>query len=198
MIRLLVTSGRGPAECRIAVARALDAISREATAAGLAIDVASGEAPDAHGPASAIVRIEGDGAEAFCGRWIGSALWVAASPIRPHHRRKNWYVGAFRLEAPPPIPALRPEDVRFETFRAGGPGGQHQNVTDSAVRALHLPSGIAVAVRSERSQHRNKAEAVARLAAALADRAELRRLESDKNARAAHEKLERGGAARRL
>ena len=198
MIRLLVTSGRGPAECRIAVARALDAISREAAAAGLVLDIALADPPDAHGPSSAIVRVDGDGAEIFGESWIGSALWVAPSPIRPHHRRKNWYIGVFRLEAAPPAPALREEDVRFETLRAGGPGGQHQNVTESAVRAVHPPTGVAVVARSERSQHRNKAAALARLGVVLAERAEIVRLEANRGDWAAHEQLQRGGAVRRL
>jgi peptide chain release factor len=123
---------------------------------------------------------------------------VAPSPIRPHHKRKNWFVGVFRLEAPAPSPELREADVRFETLRAGGPGGQHQNVTDSAVRATHVPTGLSVVARSERSQHRNKAAALARLAAMLGERAELKRIAADRDAWAAHERLERGGAARRV
>jgi len=52
---------------------------------------------------------------------------------------------------------------RVETFRAGGPGGQHQNVTESGVRLVHLPTGIRATAREERSQHRNRALALARL-----------------------------------
>ena len=54
-------------------------------------------------------------------------------------------------------------EVRVETFRAGGPGGQHRNVTDSAVRLLHLPSGVRVTAADSRSQHRNRETAFARL-----------------------------------
>jgi len=56
---------------------------------------------------------------------------------------------------------------RVETFAAGGPGGQHQNRTESAVRLVHLPTGIRVVAREERSQHRNRARALERLRAAL-------------------------------
>ena len=56
---------------------------------------------------------------------------------------------------------------RVETFRSGGPGGQHQNVTESGVRLVHLPTGVRVVARDERSQHRNRALALERLRARL-------------------------------
>ncbi len=62
-------------------------------------------------------------------------------------------------------------ECRVETFRAGGPGGQHQNTTDSAVRITHLPTGTVVTARESRSQHRNRRTALARLREALEERA---------------------------
>ena len=67
---------------------------------------------------------------------------------------------------------LNPEEVRIDTMRSSGKGGQHANTTDSAVRAVHLRSGIAVAVRSCRSQHRNKAAAVAELSKRVREKEE--------------------------
>ena len=70
----------------------------------------------------------------------------------------------------------RPDDdallaeCRVETFRAGGPGGQHQNKTESAVRLTHIPTGITVTARESRSQHRNRQIALGRLRAALEER----------------------------
>lgn len=58
-----------------------------------------------------------------------------------------------------------------ETFRAGGPGGQHQNKTESAVRLTHRPSGLVVTARQSRSQHRNRQDALAELRRRLAERA---------------------------
>lgn len=73
-------------------------------------------------------------------------------------------------DAPPIDPGSIPEDdeqllaeCRVETFRSGGPGGQHQNTTDSGVRLVHLPTGMRASARDERSQHRNRALALQRL-----------------------------------
>jgi peptide chain release factor len=197
MIRLLLTSGRGPGECRIALAKTLAVLAREAEAAGLDLDVAAGPNPDGHGPASAIALLEGRGAEAFAATWVGSILWVARSPLRPHHKRKNWFIGVLELEPRANEPAeLNPADVRFEAFSAGGPGGQHQNKTASAVRAVHKPTGLAVVARDGRSQHRNKALALKRLAALLELDAELAAVADDQQVQSGHSRLERGRPTR--
>ncbi len=199
MIRLLISSGRGPAECRIALAGVLAAIAREATTAGLEIDIAPGVEPDRHGPASAIVAITGEGEAALARAWTGSVLWVSQSPLRPHHKRKNWFVGVFELPpVPPSATRLSAGDVRFTAFRAGGPGGQHQNKTESAVRAVHHPSGLTVVAREGRSQHRNKAMALERLHALMAAHTDLARAGEKGLVHAGHDQLERGREVRRF
>ena len=66
-------------------------------------------------------------------------------------------------------------DISLEFFRASGPGGQHRNTTDSAVRVRHLPTGIVVQASESRSQHRNREVAMERLAAALRKRMQKKR-----------------------
>lgn len=195
--RLHLTSGQGPVECRMAVAQTLERMRAEAEADGIELDIAEEANSDGHGPPSAIVMVNGDDAEAFAARWTGSILWVCRSPVRPNHRRKNWFIACQEI-APPDTAGDRIDagDVRFEAFRAGGPGGQHQNKTESAVRAIHLPTGLAIVVRENRSQHRNRSIALQRLGALLETSKALDAAGDRARLRAAHADLERGNPKR--
>ncbi|MGY4303936.1 peptide chain release factor [Bradyrhizobium sp. USDA 4369] len=198
MRRLLVTAGRGPAECRLAVAHALQALAAEADTADCDCAIAHSEA-DRHGPSSALVVLDGPAADQIAQRWTqGPLLWVCRSPLRPHHGRKNWFVGIVDLPLPHQVPDLAAADVRFESFRAGGPGGQHQNKTESAVRAVHLPSGLSAIARDGRSQHRNRALALTRLTALLDGRVRLTEAGEARQVHAAHDRVQRGAAGLRF
>ncbi len=169
-ITLMVTAGRGPAECHVVVARVARRLAEEAGAAGLSVGL---DLPDGRTAApSVLVSLGGAGVAAFVAGWTGTVLWIDGA-LRSGKGRRNWYVAVHRLDpSRSPPAALDPAHVRFETMRAGGPGGQHQNTTDSAVRAVHVPSGLVATARDGRSQHQNRKLAVERLSALLAAVAE--------------------------
>jgi peptide chain release factor len=161
---LQVSAGHGPAECAWAVVKTVEEIEREAAAASLecrAVELMPG--PEAGTAESALLSIRGDLPLAeFVETWCGTVQWIARSPFRPSHKRKNWFVGVDVLE-PVDEARLAPEDLRWETMRASGPGGQHVNRTESAVRVTHVPTRIQATAMEERSQHRNRKLAMARL-----------------------------------
>jgi peptide chain release factor len=89
-------------------------------------------------------------------------------------------------------------EVRFETAKAGGPGGQHVNKTETAVRAVHVPTGKSAIARGKRSQLINKKLAIARLAAIFADEKASKEKQSRCNLRHSHWELQRGNPVRIL
>jgi peptide chain release factor len=113
---------------------------------------------------SVLLRISGPDAAAFAAARIGTIRWVGASPFRPLHKRRNWFVGVAPAPTAEDLPELRDEDIRYQTMRASGPGGQHVNKTDSAVRATHLPTGLTAFSQEQRSQLANRKVARLKLA----------------------------------
>ena len=159
---LHVSAGQGPEECRWVVAQLAAVFAREAGAAGLSCEPVE---PVTGPAASILLRVTGDGSDGFARARTGTIRWIGASPFRPAHKRRNWFIGVQPAPMPDDIPDFREEDLRYQTLRASGPGGQHVNTTDSAVRVIHVPTGLTTISRDQRSQFANKK--IARLKLAL-------------------------------
>ncbi len=191
---LQLSAAQGPEECALAVAKALAYLVRQARAAGIGVDVLESEDGGRPGTfRSVLVSLDGDGAQAMAAAWEGSIQWTCPSPYRPGHPRKNWFIGVLRCE--PPAASLASE-IRFETTRSSGPGGQHVNKTESAVRATHVATGITVKVQTERSQHANKRIATLLIAHRLACRDAALHAAQRAQRRQFHHQVERGGPRR--
>ncbi len=195
-VLLQVTSGRGPAECAWVTAKLTSLLVSEARLNGLGAEIIDREeGKEKETLLSALIHVTGDKSEAFAGKYEGTVQWTGQSPFRPGHRRKNWFVGIERISVPSGIP-FSTGDVRIETMRASGPGGQHVNTTDSAVRATHIPTGLTAVARDERSQTANRKQALERLAILIArseqDKIDAARKKQWNN----HNELVRGNPAR--
>lgn len=158
-----ISSGRGPEECCFAVAQVLKKIIKNCQANGCYYEVITREPSDINGNLhSASLWVDTKHKPDILDPWIGTIQWVSQSPFRPHHKRKNWFIGVFEISNAA-IKPMQLKDVTYEAFRSSGPGGQNVNKMSSAIRATHRPTGLAVKAMDTRSQVQNKKLATERL-----------------------------------
>jgi peptide chain release factor 2 len=150
---------------------------------GFKVEVLEESAGEVAGIKSASLKVSGDYAYGTLRTESGIHRLVRKSPFDSNARRHTSFASVFVYpEVDETIEIeINPADLRIDTFRASGAGGQHVNKTDSAIRITHLPTNIVVQCQNDRSQHRNRAEAMAMLKAKLYE-VELRKREAEKQA----------------
>lgn len=146
------------------------------------IEMSEGEVA---GIKSATIKISGEYAYGWFRTETGIHRLVRKSPFDSNNRRHTSFCSAFvypvvddKIEI-----EIKPQDIRVDTYRSSGAGGQHINKTDSAIRITHIPTNIVVQCQNNRSQHQNRAEAMQQLKAKLYE-LELRKKEAEKKASA--------------
>ncbi|MFH6989881.1 peptide chain release factor H [Flavobacterium collinsii] len=164
-----ITAGRGPAECTWVVAQVLKKVLGEVEEQQLEATLLQREVGQENGTVeTATIAVKGKDATRFTDSWIGTIQWIGQSQFRKMHKRKNWFIGIFEIE-PQKNVSISESDIQYQAMRSSGAGGQHVNKVSSAIRATHVPTGIAVVAMDSRSQHQNKKLATERLLKKLED-----------------------------
>lgn len=192
-----VSAGFGPIEARRFVRELAARIEALCEERGLVVlEVASHD--DDGEPRSMDIHVAGSALAALSSE-VGTHALVARSEGRGRKARKRWFARVLVKEALPDEREkvhIDPRQLSITRTVAGGPGGQHVNKVATAVRVRHVPSGIAVRVTDERSQHANLRRAIERIAAMLAVQASFARRGGEAELRADKQRVERGRAVK--
>ena len=192
---LQITSGRGPEECCWVVfqlVKYFQSIAPQNRLRTKLIEAIPGKFRDTM--SSALIAVEADhNISDFLVSWEGSIQWVGTSMYRPHHKRKNWFVSVKVLK-PVTKTKWNAGEIKIERMRSSGPGGQHANKTESAIRVTHLPTGLTSISQEERSQYLNKKLALLRLEELLRKNDNRARNDFAEKCWSAHNLVERGNA----
>ena len=180
---LEINSGAGGTESNDWAGILLRMYTRWATAHGMSVTVEEETPGEQAGIKSITLQIKGENAYGWLKTEAGVHRLVRISPFDSNAKRHTSFasVWVYPVVDDTIVIDINPADVRTDTYRASGAGGQHINKTDSAVRLTHLPTGIAVACQAGRSQHANRDEAWKMLRARLYE-AELQRREAEQQA----------------
>ncbi|WP_372371217.1 peptide chain release factor H [Candidatus Uabimicrobium sp. HlEnr_7] len=186
-----------PAECCWVVVKVVEELQKEALSLDFLvadIHLVPGEHPQT-AKSIALFLSSSKNLTSFIDSWQGTIKWIGTSPFRPNHKRKNWFIDVHFHAANENI-LFEKSEIKTDVFRASGPGGQHRNKVETAVRVTHVPTGVVATASEQRSQSMNNKLALVRLKHKIED-VNRQNTQGKKNEMwQQHQALERGNALR--
>ena len=181
-----ISSGNGPSECELAVAKFARFLAEKFGDVEVLRTTPGYEEGTYR---SVYLKTDAD-----LDRYLGTLQWICKSPYRPNHKRKNWFISFDKFEESA-FAEFDESKISFQTTRSGGHGGQNVNKVETAVRATYLPTGYSTVCQDERSQLMNKKRAVERIKLYLLLLNEEKGASDKKEKWSQHNNLKRGDAS---
>ena len=192
---ILFTAGRGPVECGLAVQGVQMRFKKYLDSENTDYEIVRQQLGQVQRSIDTIIFKVERKSNARIDDWLGTIQWICKSPVRRYSKRKNWFIKCCEVYMPDET-SVNLKDITEQAYRASGPGGQHRNKVETAIRLIHNPTGLIVTASDSRSKAQNKKRALAKLQGLLAD--QNRQMQQDFNIEEWSSKIEiqRGNPAK--
>lgn len=192
---ILFTAGRGPVECGIALLGIQKKFKDFLNIKNLNYEIVKQQLSHKNQAMDTILfKVELDDISKVAD-WFGTIQWICKSPIRKYSKRKNWFIKCCEVFMPENL-SVDPNDLKIQAYKSSGPGGQHRNKVETAIRIIHRPTGTIVTAADAKSKAQNKKRAIDKMQEKLNQLNHEQQVNAELEEWAAKIEIERGNPTR--